>query len=348
MGVPERDSLKLDLAAGLCQRAGVGPVEHGGLLAQKLGDPLSRGRGGVDGGAELPEPPNGTVEAAEVGQKDEQGTEGEPSVREPPDAERDDREAARDLNQRNHGRHQRLCPRRRHRRLELPEVLALKPVDLSLLAVVGLHQLGVGEAFLSDRADRTAPAPCLTGGVPNHPREPEGHEPEEGSDDQRHQRELPLNVKEGAREVDDARDVGDHVPDAREDKALDRRHVVGEPGDHVTQRSPLEEIEREAVEMTKQPAAKRQDEPPSDPGRQVGIADGDGPGHERQSGVAEGDPPERPEIARDEHPIHDDLEQPDPGRLDGRRQDDEGKGQPDEPAVRPGIGPEASEDFAQG
>src|SRR5439155_714173 len=153
------------------------------------------------------------------------------------------------------------------------------PVDLSLLAVVGLHQLGVGEAFLSDRADRTAPAPCLTGGVPNHPREPEGHEPEEGSDDQRHQRELPLNVKQGAGEVDDAQDVGDHVPDAREDEALDRRHVVGEPGDHVTQLSTLEEIEREAVEMTKQPAAKRQDEPPSDPGRQVGIADGDGPGH---------------------------------------------------------------------
>ena len=94
--------------------------------------------------------------------------------------------------------------------------------------------------------------------------------------------------------------------------------------------------------------AKGQDELSPHPARKVGIADREGPGHQRESNVAERDPPERPEIARDEHLVHDDLEQPDPGRLDGGRQYNEGKGQPDEPAVWAGIGPEACEDFSQG
>ena len=94
--------------------------------------------------------------------------------------------------------------------------------------------------------------------------------------------------------------------------------------------------------------AKGQDKLPPRPTRKVGIADREGPGHQRQSHVAERDPPERPEIARDEHFVHDILEQPDPSRVDGGCQHDEGKGQPDDPTVRAGIGPEAREDFPQG
>ena len=96
----------------------------------------------------------------------------------------------------------------------MPKVLALKPVDFCFLTVVGLHQLGVRETLLSDRADRTAAAPPLTGGTPDQAGEMSRDEPEEGGDDQRYQGELPLDVQQRSGEVDDAQDVGQGVPDA--------------------------------------------------------------------------------------------------------------------------------------
>ena len=154
-----------------------------------------------------------------------------------------------------------------------------------------------------------------------------------------------MNIQQGPGEGDDAQDVGEGVPDAREDKALDRRHVAGEPGDQVTERPALEEIKRQALQMVKQARSQGQDKLSPYPARKVAIAVPDCPGQQRQSNVAERDPPERPEIAGDEHLVHDDLEQPDPGRIDGRRHHNEGKGQPEEPAVRLGVGPEARENF---
>src|SRR5439155_25376318 len=50
--VAEGNVLKLDQSAGVPQRAGVGPVEHRGLLVLKLGDQLSRRRGRIHRGAE--------------------------------------------------------------------------------------------------------------------------------------------------------------------------------------------------------------------------------------------------------------------------------------------------------
>ena len=100
--------------------------------------------------------------------------------------------------------------------------------------------------------------------------------------------------------------------------------------------------------MAKQKGAQGQDKLSPHPFCKVRIADHEGRGQQRESNVAEGDPPERPELAWDEHLVHDDLEQPDPGCVDGRRQHNEGKRQPDEPAVGAGVGPEALEDFPRG
>ena len=176
----------------------------------------------------------------------------------------------------------------------MPKVLALKTIDFCFLAVVGLHQLGVRETFLSDRADRTAAAPLLTGGTPDQAGEMPWHEPEEGGDDQRYQGELPLDVQQRAGEVDDAQDVGDSVPDAREDKALDRCYVASEPGDHVTEWPALEEIKRKALQVAKQMGAQRKDKLPPHPARKITIADREGPGQQGEPYVAERDPPERP------------------------------------------------------
>src|SRR5947208_1540960 len=85
-GVVEGDVLKLDQSAGVPQRASVGPVEHRGLFVLKLGDPLSRRRGRIHRGAEPSQTANGTVEASEVGEKDEQLTQGDPPLREHPSA----------------------------------------------------------------------------------------------------------------------------------------------------------------------------------------------------------------------------------------------------------------------
>src|SRR5207245_11700143 len=53
-------------------------------------------------------------------------------------------------------------------------------------------------------------------------------------------------------------------------------------------------------------------------------------------------------LAWEERLVHEDLEHPRPGCVDGRRQHNEGKRQPDEPAVGAGVGPEALEDFPRG
>ena len=142
-GVVEGDVLKLDQSAGVPQRAGVGPVEHRGLLVLKLGDPLSRRRGRIHRGAEPSQTANGTVEAPEVGEKDEQLTQGEPRLGEHPDAHADHRERARHPNEGDQRRHQRLGTSRHHIRLKKPEILALKTSDFCFLTVVGLHELGV-------------------------------------------------------------------------------------------------------------------------------------------------------------------------------------------------------------
>src|SRR2546427_12343016 len=110
-------------------------------------------------------------------------------------------------------------------RRKMPKVLALKPIDFCILTVVGLYQLGVRETLLSDRADRTTAAPLLTRGVSDHASEMLRHEPEEGCDDQRHQGEPPLNVKQRAGEIDDAQDAGERAPAPGDGKVLEPRHV---------------------------------------------------------------------------------------------------------------------------
>jgi hypothetical protein len=93
--------------------------------------------------------------------------------------------------------------------------------------------------------------------------------------------------------------------------------------------------------------AHREQEALGEPGGQVVVAEGHQATDQRQREVAQADPDEGPEIARDEHLVDHELEDPDLGRGDGRPEDDEGEAQRDPAAVRAGVGPEAAKHVAE-
>jgi hypothetical protein len=221
----------------------------------------------------------------------------------------------------------------------------MEALHLGLLAVVGLHQRGIREALLRHGADRSAAAPLLTRGALDQAGEAPGGEPEERCHEQGHEREVPLEVEERRTEEEDLEQVGERVGHAREHEGLDRRDVAREPGDHVAETAPVEEVERQALEMAEEAGAQGEQEAFAHPGGDVVVEEGGSSVQERQPEVGERDPPERAEIVGHEHVVHHELEHPDARGLDRGNESDQDEADEQPAPVGPGVRPERSEDL---
>ena len=97
--------------------------------------------------------------------------------------------------------------------------------DRVLLAVVGLHEGGVGQPLLGDGAERPGPAAALAGDVLDQPGEVGGHPPQQRRGDHRDQGQLPLQPEQRAgvdQQPQHRAGAGRELPDH---ERLDRRGV---------------------------------------------------------------------------------------------------------------------------
>jgi hypothetical protein len=180
----------------------------------------------------------------------------------------------------------------------------------------------------------------------DQPRKVLGREPEQRHHDERHERELPRQDEERTGEEDDPRQGGEALAHAREDEALDGLHVAGEAGDQVAEAALAEGVERQPVQVTEEARAQAHEEALAHPRGEVVVAEARGAAQEREAEVGKGERKQRRELARHEHVVHDELEEPDLSRLEGRYGDEQEDPRGHRHSVRPHIGPEAAHDVA--
>jgi hypothetical protein len=123
-------------------------------------------------------------------------------------------------------------------------------------------------------------------------------------------------------------------------------HVAGEPAQHVAVAAAVERVGLEQLQVAQEPLAEVEREALPYPGGGVLVA-------ERQQRPEQGEADhhrdvdrERAERLGDQHVVDDQLEQPDLGRLDGRKQRREHDPGDERPAIPAGQRPEAAHDLA--
>jgi hypothetical protein len=263
--VGERDRVELHDAPRAMERAGPGRVLYRGLAVEELDDPLRPGGGGVDGVQEAAQAPDRAVELAEKDQEDQEPADGERAVRDLVGAEDDHHEHPGELYEVDQGRKERAQAGRGHLGGEPAGVLPVEAGDLGLRPAVSLHERGVGEALLGHRPDRTRPPPFFPGGLLDPAGELPRDEPEERRDEERDERELPVEVEERAHEEDELEEVGEGGGRPGEHQLLDLVYVVRETRDDVAELLPLEKVKREPVQVLEELRAQRDSKAPADP-----------------------------------------------------------------------------------
>ena len=152
-GVGEPDALQREHALRAGERRRINGFDDGGLLVEHLDDPLGAGLGRRHLVPQAAEPGDRAVELAEVGDEHEEVAEGQVAVGELPHGEAHHEQYADDLDKTAERSEQALKPYCDHLGRERPLVLPAIAGRLVVLAVIGLDEREVAEAFLGHRAD---------------------------------------------------------------------------------------------------------------------------------------------------------------------------------------------------
>ena len=216
---------------------------------------------------------------------------------------------------------------------------------LGVLAVVGLDECGVAQALLGDGRDRAGPAAFLPRRRLDPLRELAGHDSEQRGRDQRREREFPVQVEQQPAEYQDLHTVRDELHDAGEHQLFDRVDIAGEPRHEVAELATLEESERHPVQVSEKSCSQVEDEPFADPRAQIVVDEGKESTQDGDPDVRRGDHGEQCEIARREHVVDEDLEDPDAGGVHRRADRDEHQAHREPQAEGLGQRPEPGEDL---
>ena len=230
----------------------------------------------------LPRPPDRAVQLAQVGQERDQPADRDVAGRQLPGPEPEHEQRADQLERIGEEREQPAQAGGVDLGGDRALALLEQPLELGGLARVGLHDRGVTEALLDDRADHPAAPPLLAGGRLDLAREVTRGEPEQRADEQREQRQLPRQHEQGAGEQHDPQRVGEAVGDPGQHQRLDRAHVPGQPRDHVAVPAPLEERQRQPVQVREHGRAQAEQEPLRHPGGEVLVGEHGGALRDRQ------------------------------------------------------------------
>ena len=225
--------------------------------------------------------------------------------------------------------------------------LAAVALELGALAPRGLHERDVAERLLGHRAERARAAAFLARRSLDEAGEAAGHDEEERRDDQRDQREVPLQVEQRADEEDDLQHRGEGARHAGEDEALDRRDVTAQARQDIAEAAPVERVGREREQVAEDALAHGQQEALAEPRVEQVVGEGDRAAEQQQADARGADPEQRPEVAGDEHFVDDELEEEDLGGLDRDARRDQRQRQRQPAPERAGVGPEPAHDLAR-
>ena len=346
-GVADPDAGQLDGTTDVDEIASARRV-LGQRLVEQLDHPLDAGGGGVERREQVAERPERRVALHEQGEERHQPAEGEPVGGQRPRAERDHGQGADQLGQ--------VGQRQEHRPDPGPdqlgggdrEVLPVVVRDGVRLAVVGLDEGRVRQPLLGDRAERAGPAPALAGDVLDQAGEVGGDPPQQRRGDHRDQRQLPLQPEQRAgvdrepqHRAGPARELADH-------ERLDGGGVRGEPRHRVPEPVAVVHVAGVGEHVAEDLGAQPDEELLRDPGGQVVVDAGDHRAEQVQPDVHRRDPDQRAEGGRDEHVVHQLLEQHHLEHRDerGGRQQRDQEQQP--PAQRAQIRPEPTDHLPDG
>ena len=347
-GVAVGDAAQRHEPVGVGERTRVRPVGDGGALLEQLDDPLGARGGGEHRRRQARELPHRRVEAPEERDEHEQLAQRERLAAQQPDPAGEHRHRTEELDQVGDRGEHRADARDRELGVHDPLGLVAEALELGPLAVEALDEGDVAEALLGDGGERAGPSALLARRVLDELREVARRDERERRDDERQQRELPGDEEQHAAEDQDADDRGDAVGDPGEQERLDRRDVRRDARQRVAEPPAVEGVGREALDVREQVGAHVEEEPLADPGREDVVAEREHRPEERQPDVRERDREEHPEVARDEHLVDDDAEQPDLRRLDGRDGEQRQQAESDAPAVRARERPEAPQELSDG
>ncbi len=177
------------------------------------------------------------------------------------------------------------------------------------LAVVGLDEGGVGQPLLGDRAERPGPAPALAGDVLDQPGEVGGDPPQQRCGDHRDQRQLPLQPEQRAGVDREPQHRAGPAGELADHERLDGGGVRGEPRHRVPEPVAVVHVAGVGEHVAEHLGAQPDEELLRDPGGQVVVDAGDHRAEQVQPDVHRRDPDQRSQRGRNEHVVHQLLEQ---------------------------------------
>ena len=345
--VADPDAGQLDGAADVGEVAGSGRV-LGQRLVEQLDHPLHAGGGGVERREQVPERAQRRVALHQQRQEGHQPAEGEPVGGQRPGAERDHGEGAHQLGQVGQRQEHRPDPGADQLGGGDREVLPVVVRDGVGLAVVGLDEGGVRQPLLGDRAERPGPAPALAGDVLDQPGEVRGHPPQQRCGDHRDQRELPLQPEQRAGVDRQPQHRAGAVGELADHERLDRRGVRGEPRHRVAEPVAVVHVAGVGEHVAEHLGAQPDQELLRDPGGEVAVDAGDHRAEQVEPDVQRRDPDQRSQRGRDQHVVHELLEQHDLEHRDQRRPGEQHHEQQQPPAQRAHVRPEPADHLPDG
>ncbi len=141
------------------------------------------------------------------------------------------------------------------------------------LAVKELHGLHAAQVLRQVGVRAACPEPHGPEGVADAPPQKVERNVQKGHDQQRHERQPPVDHEHIDRQADEQPDVGDDADDALDDRLLDRLDVARHARDQPPDGGAVEVAEVQALHLAENLAPDVEDDPLPEPVDQIGVAE---------------------------------------------------------------------------